>query len=232
MRSRPRATASASRRRPGREASRASRWPTRSASCSTRRASCAPSCSPPTTGIEVTNNSYYVDPWMDKPCMDDPDQRAIVDAVNRAQLYAQKKGTLSFASAGNSNHDLDPTRSSTTPARTTRPRWSAPSTRTFCFDVPTQLPGRRHGQLDRCHQVQGVLLQLRATALSTSRRRAATSCRSRPTPRRRTAASCRPCRAASTAGCRARRWRRRTPPVSPRPQVDAPEGHAGPSCRR
>ena len=42
-------------------------------------------------GVEVTNNSYYVDPWLYN-CMDDPDQRAIVDAVNRAQLYAQKQG--------------------------------------------------------------------------------------------------------------------------------------------
>ncbi|MFI6871817.1 S8 family serine peptidase [Streptomyces sp. NPDC050400] len=91
-------------------------------------------------GIEVTNNSYYVDPWMYN-CMDDPDQRAIVDAVNRAQLYAQKKGTLSFASAGNSNHDLDSDAilddsspdDSTAVERTINPH--------TCFDVPTQLPG-------------------------------------------------------------------------------------------
>ncbi len=57
-------------------------------------------------GIEITNNSYYVDPWLYN-CMDDPDQRAIVDAVNRAQLCAQRKGALNVASAGNSNHDLD-----------------------------------------------------------------------------------------------------------------------------
>jgi subtilisin family serine protease len=34
-------------------------------------------------GVEITNNSYYVDPWLYN-CMDDPDQKAIVDAVNRA----------------------------------------------------------------------------------------------------------------------------------------------------
>ncbi|MEV5332134.1 S8 family serine peptidase [Streptomyces werraensis] len=91
-------------------------------------------------GVEITNNSYYVDPWMYN-CMDDPDQRAIVDAVNRAQLYAQRKGTLHFASAGNSNHDLasDAIDDTSSPNDTTAvPRTIDPSE---CFDLPTQLPG-------------------------------------------------------------------------------------------
>jgi subtilisin family serine protease len=91
-------------------------------------------------GVEITNNSYYVDPWLYN-CMDDPDQKAIVDAVNRAQLYAQKKGTLNVASAGNSNHDLD----SDAIVDDSSPDDSTPVTRTIdpheCFDVPTQLPG-------------------------------------------------------------------------------------------
>lgn len=91
-------------------------------------------------GVEVTNNSYYVDPWLYN-CMDDPDQKAIVDAVNRAQLYAQKKGTLNVASAGNSNHDLD----SDSLVDASSPDDSTPVERTVdpheCFDVPTQLPG-------------------------------------------------------------------------------------------
>ncbi|MDH6216030.1 S8 family peptidase [Streptomyces pseudovenezuelae] len=91
-------------------------------------------------GVEVTNNSYYVDPWLYN-CMDDPDQRAIVDSVNRAQLYAQHKGTLNVASAGNSNDDLD----SDALVDESSPDDSTPVTRTVdpheCFDVPTQLPG-------------------------------------------------------------------------------------------
>ncbi|MEV0635469.1 S8 family serine peptidase [Streptomyces sp. NPDC050619] len=91
-------------------------------------------------GVEITNNSYYVDPWLYN-CMDDPDQRAIVDAVNRAQLYAQKKGLLNVASAGNSNHDLD----SDSLVDDSSPDDSTPVERTVdpheCFDVPTQLPG-------------------------------------------------------------------------------------------
>ena len=91
-------------------------------------------------GVEITNNSYYVDPWLYN-CMDDPDQRAIVDAVNRAQLYAQNKGTLNLASAGNSSHDL----ASDAIVDDSSPDDSTPVTRTIdpheCFDVPTQLPG-------------------------------------------------------------------------------------------
>ncbi|MEU6095739.1 S8 family serine peptidase [Streptomyces sp. NPDC047079] len=91
-------------------------------------------------GVEITNNSYYVDPWLYN-CMDDPDQRAIVDAVNRAQRYAQRKGTLNVASAGNSNDDLD----SHALVDDSSPDDSTAVTRTVdpheCFDVPTQLPG-------------------------------------------------------------------------------------------
>ncbi|MBL1086354.1 S8 family serine peptidase [Streptomyces actinomycinicus] len=91
-------------------------------------------------GVEITNNSYYVDPWLYN-CMDDPDQRAIVDAVNRAQLYAQRKGTLNVASAGNSNDDLD----SDALVDDSSPDDSTAHTRTVdphkCFDIPTQLPG-------------------------------------------------------------------------------------------
>jgi len=91
-------------------------------------------------GVEITNNSYYVDPWLYN-CMDDPDQKAIVDAVNRAQLYAQNKGTLNVAAAGNSNDDLD----SDALVDDSSPDDSTAVTRTVdphkCFDVPTQLPG-------------------------------------------------------------------------------------------
>jgi subtilisin family serine protease len=91
-------------------------------------------------GVEITNNSYYVDPWLYN-CVDDPDQKAIVDAVNRAQLYATKKGTLNLASAGNSNHDL----ASDAIVDASSPNDTTPVERTIdpreCFDVPTQLPG-------------------------------------------------------------------------------------------
>ncbi|MFG2832808.1 S8 family serine peptidase [Streptomyces sp. NPDC048434] len=91
-------------------------------------------------GVEVTNNSYYVDPWMFN-CKDDADQAAIIDAVGRAASYAQRKGAINIAAAGNSGLDLAapqlPDASS--------PNDSTPVERTInpktCWDVPTQLPG-------------------------------------------------------------------------------------------
>ncbi|MFJ4789781.1 S8 family peptidase [Streptomyces sp. NPDC088794] len=91
-------------------------------------------------GVDVTNNSYYTDPWYFN-CTDDPDQKALVDAITRASRYAEKKGTVNVAAAGNENYDLaadeitDPV----------SPNDGTPSDRVIdpseCFDIPTQLPG-------------------------------------------------------------------------------------------
>ncbi|QKW26909.1 S8 family serine peptidase [Streptomyces seoulensis] len=90
--------------------------------------------------VDVTNNSYYTDPWYFN-CTDDPDQKALVDAVRRASLYAESKGTVNVAAAGNENYDLA-SRSITDPSS---PNDSTPGDRTVdphkCFDIPTQLPG-------------------------------------------------------------------------------------------
>ncbi|WP_353826360.1 S8 family peptidase [Agromyces sp. SYSU T0242] len=56
-------------------------------------------------GMPVTNNSYYIDPW-EFNCVNDPRQRPVWLAVQRALNYSQSKGTLTIASAGNSNVDL------------------------------------------------------------------------------------------------------------------------------
>ncbi|MDX3238124.1 S8 family serine peptidase [Streptomyces sp. ME03-5709C] len=91
-------------------------------------------------GVEITNNSYYVDPWLYN-CPGNPDQRAIVDAVNRAAQYSHRKGVLNVASAGNSDHDL----ASHEIVDATSPDDTTPVTRTIdprvCWDIPTQLPG-------------------------------------------------------------------------------------------
>ncbi|MEV7615337.1 S8 family serine peptidase [Streptomyces sp. NPDC089799] len=91
-------------------------------------------------GIEVTNNSYYVDPWLYN-CKADADQGALVEALTRATRYAEKKGVLSVASAGNSDHDLagDSILDDTSPDDATPvPRTIDPK---VCLDMPTQLPG-------------------------------------------------------------------------------------------
>ena len=91
-------------------------------------------------GVEITNNSYYVDPWLYN-CMDDPDQMALVDAVTRASRYAEKKGAVNVAAAGNENYDLasDEITDPSSPNDTTPgDRVVDPSK---CLDIPTQLPG-------------------------------------------------------------------------------------------
>lgn len=89
-------------------------------------------------GFDVTNNSYYTDPWMFN-CPDDPDQAAIIEGVRRAQEYAEGKGSLQVAAAGNSNYDLANKRTDSS-----SPNDSTPVNRTItnaCIDIPTELPG-------------------------------------------------------------------------------------------
>jgi subtilisin family serine protease len=56
-------------------------------------------------GIDVTNNSYFADPWLFN-CRNDAEQRAIWNAERRAIRYAQSHGVLVVASEGNQSTDL------------------------------------------------------------------------------------------------------------------------------
>jgi subtilisin family serine protease len=56
-------------------------------------------------GMQITNNSYFIDPW-EFNCRNDARQRPVWLAVQRALRYSQNKGVLNIASAGNSNVDL------------------------------------------------------------------------------------------------------------------------------
>ncbi|WP_320780807.1 S8 family peptidase [Streptomyces sp. CRN 30] len=91
-------------------------------------------------GVDVTNNSYYTDPWYFN-CKDDPDQKALVEAVTRATKYAERKGAVNVAAAGNENYDL----ASDEITDPVSPNDSTPSDRVIdpseCYDIPTQLPG-------------------------------------------------------------------------------------------
>jgi len=58
-----------------------------------------------THGFEVTNNSYFIDPW-EFNCRNDARQRPIWQAVQRALRFASSQGVLTVASAGNSQFDL------------------------------------------------------------------------------------------------------------------------------
>ena len=88
--------------------------------------------------INITNNSYFADPWLFN-CRNDPGQRAIWVAERRAIRFAQSQGTLVVAAEGNQADDLShPTVDATSPDNTT------PVTRDItnaCAVVPVEVPG-------------------------------------------------------------------------------------------
>lgn len=88
-------------------------------------------------GVSVTNNSYYTDPWL-FTCPSDPDQDAIAEAVRRSVAYADSKGVVNVAAAGNEKYNLAAKSSDDT-----SPNDSAPAQRTItdeCISLPTELP--------------------------------------------------------------------------------------------
>ena len=88
--------------------------------------------------INITNNSYFADPWLFN-CRNDPGQRAIWVAERRAIRFAQSQGTLVVAAEGNQADDLShPTMDVTSPDNTTPvPR----EITNACAVVPVEVPG-------------------------------------------------------------------------------------------
>jgi subtilisin family serine protease len=91
-----------------------------------------------THGIAVTNNSYFADPWLFN-CRNDPEQRAIWIAEQRAIRFAITNGVAVMAAAGNFSDDLaHPTRDIISPdtgAGEVREITNA------CAVVPVEVPG-------------------------------------------------------------------------------------------
>ncbi|MCS7482483.1 S8 family serine peptidase [Umezawaea endophytica] len=91
-------------------------------------------------GADVTNMSFYSDPWYFN-CVDDPDQKALLEAVNRAVRYAESRGVVNVAAAMNDNFDL----AAPTIEDRFSPGDSSPVTRVVdrsrCFVSPTEAPG-------------------------------------------------------------------------------------------
>jgi len=88
--------------------------------------------------MDVTNNSYYVDPF-EFYCDDQPDQHAAKEAVRRAVTWSTKQGVVHAAAAGNSAVDLE---NKTTDKGS--PDDGTPVNRTLnsgCNDIPTELDG-------------------------------------------------------------------------------------------
>ncbi len=90
-------------------------------------------------GIEITNNSYFVDPWL-LTCADRPGQRVAHEAVRRAVAHATGSGVLSVAATGNEALDLaDPMTDRRSPGNVAHP---APRTvDDECDVLPAELPG-------------------------------------------------------------------------------------------
>ncbi|KRE21825.1 S8 family serine peptidase [Agromyces sp. Soil535] len=89
-------------------------------------------------GIQVTNNSYFADPWLFN-CKNDPEQRAIWEAERRAIKFAQQSGTVVVAAEGNQRDDL-----AHTTGDVTSPDDTTPVTREIsnaCAVVPVEVPG-------------------------------------------------------------------------------------------
>ncbi|MCP2266123.1 S8 family serine peptidase [Promicromonospora thailandica] len=88
--------------------------------------------------MDVTNNSYYVDPFM-YWCEDQPDQRAAKEAVRRAVEFSTRRGVVHAAAAGNAATDL-----ANNTTDTSSPNDSTPIQRVInsgCEDIPAELDG-------------------------------------------------------------------------------------------
>src|SRR5881227_2745075 len=87
--------------------------------------------------MDVTNNSYFADPFLFN-CRNDPVQHAIWKAEQRAIQYAQQNGVTVVAAMGNESEDLaHPTIDATSPDNTT------PQTREVtnaCVVIPVEIP--------------------------------------------------------------------------------------------
>ena len=88
--------------------------------------------------VNVTNNSYFADPWYFN-CKNDPAQRAIWEAERRAIRFAMQNGTVVVAAEGNFADDLaHPTQDLQSPDNTTPiPR----EVTNACAVVPVEVSG-------------------------------------------------------------------------------------------
>ena len=90
--------------------------------------------------LDVVNMSFFADPWLFN-CRNDQEQRAIVQKISAAARYAEQRGVVLVAAAGNEGIDLNhPIEDEISPdfppdAAITRP------VNNNCVVLPTEIPG-------------------------------------------------------------------------------------------
>jgi len=90
--------------------------------------------------LDAVNMSFFADPWLFN-CRNDKEQKAIIKAISAAARYAQQRGVVLIAAAGNEGIDLNhPVTDEISPdfppgAAVTRP------VNNSCVVLPTELPG-------------------------------------------------------------------------------------------
>ena len=90
--------------------------------------------------LDAVNMSFFADPWLFN-CRNDAEQKAIIQAISRAAAYAQQRGVVLVAAAGNEGIDLNhPVVDELSPdfppgAAVTRP------VNNSCVVLPNELPG-------------------------------------------------------------------------------------------
>jgi len=89
--------------------------------------------------VDVTNNSYFADPFLFN-CRNDPTQRAIWKAESRAISFAEQNGVTVVAAEGNESEDLShPVHDATSPD--TDPNPAGQDVTNACVTIPVEVPG-------------------------------------------------------------------------------------------
>jgi len=90
--------------------------------------------------LDAVNMSFFADPWLFN-CRNDKEQKAIVQAISAAARYAQQRGVVLIAAAGNDGIDLNhPVTDEISPDFPPGAAVSRPVNNS-CVVLPTELPG-------------------------------------------------------------------------------------------
>ncbi len=90
--------------------------------------------------LDAVNMSFFADPWLFN-CRNDAEQKAIIQAISAAARYAQQRGVVLVAAAGNEGIDMNhPTTDEISPDYPPGAAVSRPVNNS-CVVLPTEIPG-------------------------------------------------------------------------------------------